>query len=146
MEDVMKFLNARRNAYHTNPRLIDEVIYSPYSYDRPVNDDAQNSSNLSRDADLLGVPELRPGSGDEMRTIKRKGRFEASSAEAEIFIFEYGTVVIWGMSEAQEKRLLSSLTKLSLSHALSQSVKISLVSIALRVPQIKFITKTSSKV
>ncbi|KAK1226863.1 sporulation protein rmd1 [Marasmius sp. AFHP31] len=168
MDDVMKFLNARRNAYHTNPKLIDEVIYSPYSYHGPANDDAQNSSNMSREADLLGVPELRPSSGDEMRTIKRKGRFDASNTEAEIYIFDYGTVVVWGMSEAQEKRLLSSLrrfeveplaqddvemedlnyyyanysriyndvitlrkgsgymTKLSLSHALSQSVKISL--------------------
>ncbi|KAG7097586.1 hypothetical protein E1B28_004923 [Marasmius oreades] len=168
MDDVMKFLNARRTAYHTNPKHIDEVIYSPYRFPNPQNDDAQNSSNLSREADLLGVPELRPSSGDEMRTFKRKGRFEASNNEAEIFISDYGTVVIWGMSEAQEKRFLSSLrrfevealaaddiemedlnyyyanysriyndvitlrkgsgymTKLSLSHALSQSVKISL--------------------
>ncbi|KAL0070291.1 sporulation protein rmd1 [Marasmius tenuissimus] len=111
MDDVMKFLNARRNAYHTNPKLIDEVIYSPYSYHGPTNDDAQNSSNMSREADLLGVPELRPSSGDEMRTFKRKGRFDASNTEAEIYIFDYGTVVVWGMSEAQEKRLLSSLRR-----------------------------------
>ncbi|KAJ9105956.1 hypothetical protein QFC19_003291 [Naganishia cerealis] len=86
----------------------------------------------------------------------------------DLFVFEYGTVVIWGMTEREEKRVLASLrkfeieklnvediemedlnfyyanysriyndvitlrkgssfmTKLSLSHALSQSVKISL--------------------
>ncbi|ESK96365.1 cytoplasmic protein [Moniliophthora roreri MCA 2997] len=171
MDDVMKFLNARRTAYGTNVRLIDDVLYSPYSYQGPSNDDAPNSSTQSRiphEGDLLGVPELQLGVGDEMRTVKRKSKFEASSNEAEIFLFEYGTVVIWGMSEAQERRFLSSLkrfeveklapedvemedlnyyyanysriyndvitlrkgsnymTKLSLSHALSQSVKISL--------------------
>ncbi|KAK7036625.1 sporulation protein rmd1 [Paramarasmius palmivorus] len=169
MDDVMKFLNARKAAYHTNPKLIDEVIYSPYSYVGPSNDEeAPNSSSQPREGDLLGVPELRSNGGNEMGTIKKKSRFEAASSEAEIFLFQYGTVVIWGMSEAQERRLLSSLkrfeveklapedvemedlnyyyanysriyndvitlrkgssymTKLSLSHALAQSVKISL--------------------
>ncbi|KAE9391104.1 DUF155-domain-containing protein [Gymnopus androsaceus JB14] len=167
MDDVMKFLRARSTAYHTNPKLIDEVIYSPYSYDSS----GANVDTLSRSAqegDLLGVDELRVGEGDELRTMRKKNKFGASPTEAEIFVFEYGTVVIWGMSEAQERRLLSSLkrfeveklspedtemedlnyyyanysriyndvitlrkgssymTKLSLSHALSQSVKISL--------------------
>ncbi|KAK7439302.1 sporulation protein rmd1 [Stygiomarasmius scandens] len=172
MEDLMKFLNARRSAYHTNPKLIDEVIYSPYVY-QPSNADDPSStvkshSHSIREGDLLGVPELHQEQGDGERTKKKKSRFDATTNEAEIFLFEYGTVVIWGMSEAQEKRFLSSIkrfeieklnpediemedlnyyyanysriyndvitlrkgssymTKLSLSHALSQSVKISL--------------------
>ena len=65
--------------------------------------------------DLLGVPELAPGASDaeEQQPPKGKGRrkskFAETPTEAEIFIFEYGTVVIWGMSEAQERRFLSSL-------------------------------------
>ncbi|THU81579.1 DUF155-domain-containing protein [Dendrothele bispora CBS 962.96] len=170
MGDIMKFLNARRAAYHTNPKLIDEVIYSPYLYQPSNTDDAPANtkphSQVAREGDLLGIPELRQGQGDGER--KKKSRFDATTSEAEIFLFEYGTVVIWGMSEAQEKRFLSSIkrfeverlnpediemedlnyyyanysriyndvitlrkgssymTKLSLSHALSQSVKISL--------------------
>ncbi|EEB96552.1 hypothetical protein MPER_04299, partial [Moniliophthora perniciosa FA553] len=153
MTNVIKFLNAPRAAYGTNVRLINDVLYSPYSYQGPSIDDAPNSGSHV---------------GHEMRTVKKKSKFEASSNEAEIFLFEYGTVVIWGMSEAQEKRFLSSLKRfeveklapedvemedlnyyyanysriyndvitlrkgssymrgLSLSHALSQSVKISL--------------------
>jgi uncharacterized Rmd1/YagE family protein len=125
--------------------------------------------------DLLGVPELAASDGmvtatPPTATAKRKGsKWDvAGTGEAEIFLFSYGTVVIWGMTEQQEKRFLSSLkrfeveklaaqdiemedlnfyyanysriyndvitlrkgsghmTKLSLSHALSQSVKISL--------------------
>ncbi|GLB39154.1 putative uncharacterised ACR, YagE family COG1723 [Lyophyllum shimeji] len=166
MDEVMKFFNARRNAYHTNPKLIDGVIYTPYVYEPhpPINGEAAGPHNAT--GDLLGIPELREEHVDE--PPKKKSKFDTTATEAEIFIFDYGTVVIWGMTEAQEKRFLSSLkrfevdklapedvemedlnyyyanysriyndvitlrkgssymTKLSLSHALSQSVKISL--------------------
>ncbi|KAL1730493.1 hypothetical protein EV714DRAFT_250264 [Schizophyllum commune] len=178
MADLMKFFNARRTAYHTNPRMIDEVLYTTYAYEPTTSDDGRsstkNQSQGTRTGDLLGIPELREDGEDEPqerpRTPKRKKKpfFDAAGNEAEIFLFQYGTVVLWGMSEPQERRFLSTLkkfevdklpphevemedlnfyyanysriyndvitlrrgssymTKLSLSHALSQSVKISL--------------------
>ncbi|KAL1673047.1 hypothetical protein EV122DRAFT_270960 [Schizophyllum commune] len=163
MADLMKFFNARRTAYHTNPRMIDEVLYTTYAYEPTTSDDGRsstkNQSQGARTGDLLGIPELREDGEDEPqerpRTPKRKKKpfFDAAGNEAEIFLFQYGTVVLWGMSEPQERRFLSTLkkfevdklpphevemedlnfyyanysrTKLSLSHALSQSVKISL--------------------
>lgn len=107
----------------------------------------------------------------------------------DLFVFEYGTVVIWGMTEREEKRVLASLrrfeferlasedveaedlnfyyanysriyndvitlrkgssfmTKLSLSHALSQSVKISLFEelIAATIDQTKDLPKSLSE-
>ncbi|TFY53461.1 hypothetical protein EVJ58_g9440 [Rhodofomes roseus] len=184
--ELMKFFNARRSSYHTNPRIIDEVIYTPYAYD----EHAEASSGSQRQVrfqagspdtgDLLGVPELAPDRDghahtdgeQEVTKRRRKHKFlvPETPREAEIFMFKYGTVVLWGMTEAQEKRFLSSMsasfhshatyldsplfskrfevdklaphdaemedlnyyyanysrTKLSLSHALSQSVKISL--------------------
>ncbi|KAF8345365.1 hypothetical protein F5887DRAFT_966444 [Amanita rubescens] len=168
MDELMKFFNARKSAYHTNPKMIDEVIYTPYMYD--LQGDARQHSDGSATADLLGIPELRMNNFDEVTTVrkKRKSKFDTTASEAEIFLFPYGTIVIWGMTEGQEKRLLTSIkrfevekllpedvemedlnyyyanysriyndvitlrkgsgymTKLSLSHALSQSVKISL--------------------
>ncbi|PIL27688.1 hypothetical protein GSI_10841 [Ganoderma sinense ZZ0214-1] len=193
--ELMKFFNARRGSYHTNPRIIVDVIYTPYVYEPPsaqpsaqsgthahVHFQTASSHHQSRTGDLLGVPELAPGgSGTDMQgqsgaepsagtdgKSRKRSKFSETPTEAEIFIFEYGTVVIWGMTEAQEKRFLSSLkrfeverlapqdvemedlnfyyasysriyndvitlrkgssymTKLSLSHALAQSVKISL--------------------
>lgn len=176
MQDLMKFFNARRNAYHTNPKLIDEVIYTPYIYDPPSNPHESRPSRAGPHApvgDLLGIPELaedQPQDNSEERPVKQRKRskFDTTATEAEIFLFDYGTVVIWGMTEQQERRFLSSIkrfevdklapediemedlnyyyanysriyndvitlrkgssymTKLSLSHALSQSVKISL--------------------
>ncbi|KAJ7096739.1 hypothetical protein B0H15DRAFT_826292 [Mycena belliarum] len=175
MAPLMEFLNARRAAYHTNPKVIDEVLYTPYAF-RPSNSGERNSTpkfpRRGPTGDLLGIPELRQeeetGQNEEDGPAKKKSKFDTTTVEAEIFLFEYGTVVIWGMSEAQERRFLSSIkrfeieklapdevemedlnfyyanysriyndvitlrkgssymTKLSLSHAISQSVKISL--------------------
>lgn len=72
---------------------------------------------------MLGIPELAPkentSSGSqtavddhtqgEMSRRKKKSKFEEVPTVAEIFLFQYGTVVIWGMTEAEEKRFLSSL-------------------------------------
>ncbi|KAG1731599.1 uncharacterized protein EDB91DRAFT_1058542 [Suillus paluster] len=172
LHELVKFFNARRMSYRADPKIIDEVLYTPYAYEPQVNQEA-NAKSLPESGDLLGIPELNPPMSeaeDNGLPAKRKkiSKFHTVPTEAEIFIFDYGTVVIWGMSEAQEKRFLSSIkrfeverlasddiemedlnyyyadysriyndvitlrkgsgymTKLSLSHALSQSVKISL--------------------
>ncbi|KAJ7512078.1 hypothetical protein B0H11DRAFT_1949658 [Mycena galericulata] len=178
MGPLMEFLNARKSAYHTNPKLIDEVLYTPYAF-RPQSSSERNPSarhsHLHPTGDLLGIPELRQeeeasdaGESEEPVKVKKRSKFDTTTMEAEIFLFEYGTVVIWGMTEPQERRFLSSIkrfeieklapedvemedlnfyyanysriyndvitlrkgssymTKLSLSHAISQSVKISL--------------------
>ncbi|KAJ6590616.1 hypothetical protein DFH09DRAFT_1026720 [Mycena vulgaris] len=172
MGPLMEFLNARKAAYHTNPKAIDEVLYTPYAFRPPNSGDRNSAAKRSRGptGDLLGIPELRNEEDDreEDGPAKKRSKFDTTTAEAEIFLFEYGTVVIWGMTEPQERRFLSSIkrfeieklapdeiemedlnfyyanysriyndvitlrkgssymTKLSLSHAISQSVKISL--------------------
>lgn len=113
----MKFFNARRNAYHTDAKLIDNVIYTPYVYDPPPNMHAiwQPPTHSAPTADLLGIPELREqGLGDSENNRvptkrKKSSKFDTTASEAEIFMFEYGTIVIWGMTEAQEKRYMSSM-------------------------------------
>jgi uncharacterized Rmd1/YagE family protein len=178
----MKFFNARRTAYHTNPRQIDDVIYTTYLYGTPdppsVAAPDENSPPLgagrrvgigrgvigrgtrrgtasvkwrgsgsdgetttatavetpdralidvgaatyvpppapgseAATGDLLGVPELAATDAVTAGATptKRKGSKwdTAGTGEAEIFLFSYGTVVIWGMTEQQERRFLSSL-------------------------------------
>lgn len=120
----MKFFNARRASYHTNPKIIDEVIYTPYAYElssedgigshRQVRFQAQ-SPTRSQTGDLLGVAELAPEHAhtDEEQQVPKNRKIKFLSRErpreAEIFLFKYGTVVLWGMTEAQEKRFLSSM-------------------------------------
>jgi uncharacterized Rmd1/YagE family protein len=108
----MRFFHARQTAYHTNPKLIDEVIYTPYIYDPPTNSGDSRQTRFKpqpKTGDLLGVSELHSVEDSGSRTRKMKSKFDTTAAEAEIFLFNYGTVVIWGMTEAQEKRFLSSM-------------------------------------
>ncbi|KAF7323884.1 DUF155 domain-containing protein [Mycena kentingensis (nom. inval.)] len=168
MEPLLEFLNARRAAYHTNPKVIDECIYTPYAF-KPGTHQPTSAQKPPRSkvptGDLLGIRE----ENEPPEPARKRSKFDTNAVdEAEIFLFEYGTVVIWGMTEPQERRFLSSIkrfeieklapdevemedlnfyyanysriyndvitlrkgssymTKLSLSHAISQSVKISL--------------------
>lgn len=108
MNDLMKFFNARRNAYHTDAKLIDNVIYTPYVYDPPSNMHAiwQPPIHSAPTGDLLGIGDSE---NNKMPTKKKSSKFDTTASEAEIFMFEYGTIVIWGMTEAQEKRFMSSM-------------------------------------
>ena len=110
MNDLMKFFNARRNAYHTDPRMLDDVIYTPYGYE--VSSSRDNRTSHPPTGDLLGITELKDAVSDRTEDTKQKrksSKFDITANEAEIFMFSYGTVVIWGLTEPQEKRFLSSM-------------------------------------
>lgn len=88
------------------------MVYTPYSYELSASPDAHmNPKRSSQTGDLLGIPELNPlvsSQHDNVKKIKRS-KFHAVPTEAEVYVFSYGTVVIWGMTEAQERRFLSSM-------------------------------------
>ncbi|CAE6406022.1 unnamed protein product [Rhizoctonia solani] len=212
MDDLMKFFLARKSAYFTAPQLFDEVLYTPYSYDSKSPTEQPRHKPVASEGDLLGVPELAPAdnlsiTSPELYTpqldthpspeiyTSPNGKHSSGKpwaeepTQPEVFLFAYGTVVLWGMTEAQERRFLTSLkrfeveklapddvekedlnyyyanysriyndvitlrrgssymTKLSLSHALAQSVKISLFEelIASTIEQTKDIPEALSE-
>ncbi|ORY21157.1 hypothetical protein BCR39DRAFT_554163 [Naematelia encephala] len=195
---LQAYLSARASSYRTHPRMFDtECLHTPYlpppsasAHFRSPNLKPSNDQPQIPEADLLNLndpPKRSPSREAKRRTgfKKNPGGQRKSTAEdgvesendddfeeeewvPDVFMFEYGTVVIWGMTEKEEKSFLkilkkfeverlshedvemedlnfyyadysriyndvitlrkgsSYMTKLSLSHALSQSVKISL--------------------
>lgn len=133
MDDLMKFFLARKSAYHTAPQLFDEVLYTPYSYDSKPSVDHAKAKSSSNSGDLLGVPELAPAndvaspelytshldtqSSPELYPPQHGNKYNAVTpwteepTQPEVFLFAYGTVVLWGMSEAEERRFLTSLRR-----------------------------------
>lgn len=128
----MKFFQARKSAYHTSPRLIDDVLYTTYSYRTSAQgtsipqprshvhfvDEQRGHSTVAKVGDLLNAPDISlptetvatTEGADVIPQKKKRKPFDAGGGvDAEIFVFAYGTVVIWGMSEAEEKRFLSSM-------------------------------------
>ena len=79
----------------------------------------RTGSDATVTGDLLGVPELLDDATAENEASQHgaiaKGKqrvlLEGNHEEhmADVFIFKYGTVVIWGMTQAEEQRFLSSM-------------------------------------
>lgn len=120
--NLLKFLKARKLTYQTDPRMLDDVIYTTYTYkNAPQRTRRPGSTNRSSRprapspamGDLLGLDESSTNTQDESLRNDREGRLWNSLGDSshisDIFIFKYGTVVIWGMTEEEEERFLASL-------------------------------------
>lgn len=61
---------------------------------------------------------------DELHTNYSQGPdFSTEVATPEVFVFDYGTVVIWGMTPAQEQRFLSDIAKFAVGPLPSDSLQ-----------------------
>lgn len=145
MDDLIRFLKGRGRTRGANPKLIDECIYTPYSYntkqaERSRERDAEEAQakQLAEDerrhstgevpggdsgyhgrGDLIDLQGQSAGTGlsngptlhDESAIVDDTPRFDTHVHMPEIFLFDYGVVVIWGMSAAHEQRFLKELAK-----------------------------------
>src|SRR5271169_4961294 len=76
--------------------IIDDFsIYSPYSY-------TGVDASPPRTADLINL---------ETNTSNQDTRQGPRAIVSEVFLFEYGVTVIWGMTESEEQRFLKEITK-----------------------------------
>lgn len=151
MKELLRWLKDRKRIHNTLPKLFDECLYTPFTYKDWRGDNAEDDGKkLIRLAD----------DGGEIEFGKKN----------DVFIFEYGVVIMWGYTVKEERAFLEDLArfeseklsmediqveefnyyittsyqpriyndfitlrddsnymlKLSISHALAQSVKISL--------------------
>lgn len=151
MKELIRWLKDCKKIHHTHPKLFDECLYTPFIY-----------------TDWRG--DKRFEHQDIIRLDDEGGDINVSDKHPDMFIFEYGVIVMWGFTEREEKALLNDverfekeklaeedvqieefnyyitesyqpriyndfitlrdgsnyMVKLSISHAIAQSVKISL--------------------
>ncbi|KAH6998576.1 hypothetical protein BKA56DRAFT_639338 [Ilyonectria sp. MPI-CAGE-AT-0026] len=72
----------------------------------PYNGHADGDIAHLANQDLLG-----PGLGDESAIADTNPDFDTQIHTPEVFLFDYGVVVIWGMTEAQEAKFLKDISK-----------------------------------
>ncbi|KAI1868201.1 hypothetical protein JX265_007024 [Neoarthrinium moseri] len=163
MEGLMRFLKGRGKSRGSNPKLIDECIYTPYNYStgkaaeraeaveervRREREEQEHRDQESRRHESPRPPmsyERRHSTGDlqefhegEMESGFSNGRdvhnnlsypshttdeihdpsedhhdadFDTQVHTPEVFLFDYGVVVIWGMTPAHEQRFLKDIAK-----------------------------------
>lgn len=150
----MRFLKGRGKSRGANPKLIDECIYTPYSYPKNIrirldpiqsyerrhstggedveghrgedllalrsngqdsgygNGSSGNDTHLDRDAGHLSHEQLLgPGLSDQSPGTDNNLDFDTQVHTPEVFLFDYGVVVIWGMTESQEAKFLKEISK-----------------------------------
>lgn len=169
MDNLMRFMKGRGKVKGANPKLIDECIYTPYSYQGPIPKQERKRSleihsmpathgpwrerrhsdsrlevednNMARREEVIGAlqheesiasgysesstvqqqinqmhsglvehaisNELTPTTSQENGNLD----FDTTIHTPELFLFDYGVVVIWGMSLKDEKRFLKELEK-----------------------------------
>ncbi|CAG7847315.1 SubName: Full=Related to RMD1-Protein required for Meiotic Division {ECO:0000313/EMBL:CCA72041.1} [Serendipita indica DSM 11827] len=125
-DEIVKFLKARKSTYETDPRILDDAIYTPYTYrnapQRPKRPGSISRGSRSRPSspamgDLLRLDEDPRSDEAEWNRSNSygKGRIRELLTDiddmSDVFIFKYGTVVIWGMTEDDEQRFISSIKR-----------------------------------
>lgn len=177
MDGLMRFLKGSRGkSKGTNPKLIDECIYTPYNYNAKQvelgsGQQQQQQHHQQRQQPIHSTPvhsyERRHSTGEyatatpadagyphqdliDLRhegQIREEGAFdshrdtfgaergdEGTMVEAadfdievhtpEVFLYEYGVVVIWGMTLQQETRFLKEISKFEMEKLESDDVEV----------------------
>ena len=146
MDDLMRYLKGRPRDKGAMPKRIDECIYTPYHSGRSLISSSRES--------LTGEQPLSRGYSDSVLslddqhetlqrpfeevedTLNTTANYNALDAPEnnydldtnveipEIFLFEYGAVVIWGMTVSEEKRFLKEISKFEVEKLSKDDIQI----------------------
>ncbi|ODV82768.1 hypothetical protein CANARDRAFT_30558 [[Candida] arabinofermentans NRRL YB-2248] len=116
MRDLIRWLKDRKRIHSTSPKLFDECIYTPFAYkDWRSNSGSSTNGKKSSFSDLNGgsTDNKRSGSpsSEMIRLDDEGGEIDVGKRSTELFIFEYGVVVLWGFSKREESAFLVDLAK-----------------------------------
>ncbi|KAH7329127.1 hypothetical protein B0I35DRAFT_419369 [Stachybotrys elegans] len=133
MESLMRFLKGRGKTRGANPKLIDECIYTPYSYTftkqtQPSREPSHGHGTPHSQQDNHHSPGFGNGSSHMdpgIAHMPRDGLLGPSLTEdVPVFLFDYGVVVVWGMTEAQETKFLKDISKFEVEKLAPDDVEI----------------------
>ncbi|KAM4054672.1 ACR, yagE family protein [Hirsutella rhossiliensis] len=135
MDGLMRFLKGRGKARGANPKRIDECIYTPYAYTKPAQvahppslrtqprRHSTGGGSFDDDAHLQAARADLRDSSDEGLLLSSVAEevpvhapddlpdFDVQVHTPEVFLFDYGVIVVWGMLESQEARFLRDIAK-----------------------------------
>ncbi|KAF8438271.1 hypothetical protein BGX38DRAFT_1210425 [Terfezia claveryi] len=139
MDGLMRYFKARTMTRGAQPRQFDECIYTPYSY-RPVQEtreglhfggggeevreslidlrDSERPASIQTEpineawrGESMVIPERDINSDEDDRRSVLSLVKDQPTHQSEVFLFNYGVVVIWGMTVTEEKRFLKEIAR-----------------------------------
>lgn len=102
MRDLVKWLNDRKKKNNAWPKLIDECLYTPFTF--------QTRSSVKEE--------------DLIRLDEEGGEISLTPTKKELFIFEYGVILFWGFTKEEEGRFLALLAKFENEKLADEDVQI----------------------
>jgi uncharacterized Rmd1/YagE family protein len=129
LDGLFRFLKARAPTRGTAPKKFDECVYTPFSYthansvggsqepqqhaDDLIDLHNQQQGNVDFGEPFAPTPsrEEEEDMGDERSLHNFVARQNQAIVSSDVFFFQYGVTVIWGMSVADERRLLRDIAK-----------------------------------
>lgn len=101
MSYLFKWLYDRKRKNHTTPKLFDECIYTSFKF---------HKDDIAKDKDLIRLDE----EGGEINLENQK----------DVFIFEYGVIVLWGFKQHEEQRFLKYISQFENEKLADENVQI----------------------
>ncbi|KAG0668752.1 sporulation protein rmd1 [Maudiozyma exigua] len=105
MRELMYWLKDTKRVHHTHPKLFDECLYTPFMY-----------------TDWRG--DKRFQHEDLIRIDDEGGEINVGDKQPDLFIFEYGVVVMWGFTENEEKSFLTDIERFEKEKLAEEDVQI----------------------
>lgn len=120
MRDFIRWLKDKRRIHSTAPKLFDECIYTPFTYkDWRRNSSSSNKSIESNNSNNSNNNNSNSNNNSNNNNRKKEsiklhdegGIIDVGKRYTDIFIFEYGVVVLWGFTKREERLFLYDLAK-----------------------------------
>lgn len=105
MKELIKWLKDCRKIHHTHPKLFDECLYTPFMYN-----DWRGDKRFEHE--------------DVIRLDDEGGEINVSDKQPELYIFEYGVIVLWGFTEREEKAFLNDLERFEKEKLAEEDVQV----------------------
>lgn len=105
MKELIRWLKDCKRQNHTHPKLFDECLYTPFIY-----------------TDWRG--DKRFEHEDVIRLDEEGGEISTSDKQPDLFIFEYGVIVMWGFTEREEKAFLRDLERFEKEKLAEEDVQV----------------------
>ncbi|SPO27096.1 related to RMD1 - cytoplasmic protein required for sporulation [Ustilago trichophora] len=88
-----------------------------------LNQDNQQQQHQQQQQDGTAQPNANPDTAAAAAAKRKRSRFSVEDVVPELFIMDYGTIVIWGMTLQEEKRFLRELRRFEVERLASEDVE-----------------------
>ncbi|KAK9323758.1 hypothetical protein V1517DRAFT_372614 [Lipomyces orientalis] len=128
LKEFARYLQTRK-AHKAVPKVFDECLYSVYSYRHdeppPAGTKVPYDGSSSSDGSPTDGLQKKPEEQDLVRLDSEGAEIRIGIAQfSEIFVFEYGVVVLWGFAVQEEQRFLREMPRFELEKLAPQDVQI----------------------